>query len=81
MMEQRAATVHAGGPIDWGCGEALAFGSLVLEGTAVRVTGQDTGRGTFSHRHAVLYDYNDGHTFKPLKNIEPERGRVESINW
>ncbi len=67
-------------PLDWGSAEALAFGTLLTEGRPLRISGQDVRRGTFSHRHAVLYDYNDGHTFKPLKNIEPERGRVEIYN-
>jgi 2-oxoglutarate dehydrogenase E1 component len=69
MMEQRAAMVTEGKGIDWGCGEALAFGSLVLEGTAVRLSGQDTRRGTFSHRHAVLFDVEDGSEWVPLAHI------------
>src|SRR5262249_320464 len=56
IMEGREAMVADGAGIDWGCGEALAIGSLVLEGTEVRMSGQDTRRGTFSHRHAVLHD-------------------------
>jgi 2-oxoglutarate dehydrogenase E1 component len=71
MMQQRASSVRAGGPIDWGCGEALAFGSLVLEGTAVRLSGQDSGRGTFSHRHAVYHDVETGARWVPLANIRP----------
>ncbi len=74
-MEARVAMVreggNAGGQIDWGCGEALAFGSLVLEGTAVRLSGQDTARGTFSHRHAVLHDVEDGSLWVPLAHIRP----------
>jgi 2-oxoglutarate dehydrogenase E1 component len=69
MMEQRAAMVTEGAGIDWGCGEALAFGSLLLEGTPVRLSGQDTGRGTFSHRHAVLHDVEDGSQWVPLAHI------------
>jgi 2-oxoglutarate dehydrogenase E1 component len=74
-MEARVAMVreggNTGGQIDWGCGEALAFGSVVLEGTAVRLSGQDTARGTFSHRHAVLHDVEDGSLWVPLAHIRP----------
>ncbi|HET9327515.1 MAG TPA: 2-oxoglutarate dehydrogenase E1 component [Candidatus Eisenbacteria bacterium] len=61
--------------IDWGLGEALALGSLVLEGRHVRISGQDTGRGTFSHRHAILRDHRDGHRYIPLQHLAPEQGR------
>lgn len=57
--------------VDWAMGEAFAFGSLVLEGTPVRVTGQDTRRGTFSQRHAVLYDQVDERRYFPLQNLAP----------
>ena len=57
------------GQIDWAFGEALAFGSLLAEGTRVRLTGQDSGRGTFSQRHAILYDQTDGHAYVPLRHI------------
>ncbi len=69
IMEARAAMVEEGGRIDWGCGEALAFGSLVLEGIEVRVSGQDTRRGTFSHRHAVLHDVENDAQYVPLAHI------------
>ncbi len=64
-----------GDRIDWGLGEALAWGSLVLEGRHVRVSGQDTGRGTFSHRHAILRDHRDGHRYIPLEHLAPDQGR------
>lgn len=80
MMEQRAATVLEGGDIDWGGGEALAIGSLLLEGTNVRLTGQDSGRGTFSHRHGVYSDQNTGEKYTPLDHIAPDRGRFELVN-
>ncbi len=48
--------VKKGEGIDWGAAETLCYASLLLEGTPIRLTGQDTGRGTFSHRHAILYD-------------------------
>jgi 2-oxoglutarate decarboxylase len=65
--------VVADGEIDWALGEALAFGSLLLEGTNVRMTGQDTRRGTFSHRHAVLVDHESGVEHVPLEGLEGGR--------
>ena len=59
LLDERAAMVRSGSGIDWGCAEMLAFGTLLLEGTNVRLSGQDSGRGTFSHRHAVLHDRDD----------------------
>ena len=72
QFEQRDKVV-ADGEIDWALGEALAFGSLLLEGTNVRVTGQDTRRGTFSHRHAVLVDHQTGVEHVPLGGLEGGR--------
>ena len=72
QFEQRDKVV-ADGEIDWALGEALAFGSLLLEGTNVRVTGQDTRRGTFSHRHAVLVDHETGVEHVPLEGLEGGR--------
>ncbi len=68
QFTQRDAVVE-GGQVDWALGEALALGSLLLEGTDVRLTGQDTRRGTFSQRHAVLVDYTNGNEFVPLAHI------------
>ncbi|MGA3023464.1 MAG: multifunctional oxoglutarate decarboxylase/oxoglutarate dehydrogenase thiamine pyrophosphate-binding subunit/dihydrolipoyllysine-residue succinyltransferase subunit [Bryobacteraceae bacterium] len=56
---------------DWATGEALAFGSLVLEGTPVRLSGQDSARGTFSQRHLEYYDFEDGHNYVPLQHLDP----------
>ena len=69
LLENRTQAYKEGGPIDWGFGEALAFGSLLLEGTPVRLSGQDTERGTFSHRHAVLYDSDTRAKYVPLKHL------------
>jgi 2-oxoglutarate dehydrogenase E1 component len=63
--------------VDWGLGEALALGTLLLDGHHVRLSGQDTGRGTFSHRHAVLHDAGDGHQHVPLQHLGGEQGRFE----
>jgi 2-oxoglutarate dehydrogenase E1 component len=66
--------------VDWGCAEALAIGSILLEGRAVRLTGQDTGRGTFSHRHAVWHDTEDGARHVPLRHLAAEQGRFEIVD-
>jgi len=71
QFQQRAAVV-AEGEVDWALGEALAIGSLLLEGTDVRLAGQDTRRGTFSQRHAVLVDYATGSEWVPLAHLEGE---------
>jgi 2-oxoglutarate decarboxylase len=60
-------------PMDWGFAEAIAFGSLVLEGTRVRLSGQDSGRGTFSHRHALMYDTINGAVWSPLGSMTSEK--------
>jgi 2-oxoglutarate dehydrogenase E1 component len=60
-------------PMDWGFAEALSFGSLVLDGTRVRLSGQDSGRGTFSHRHALMYDTNNGASWCPLAELRHDK--------
>ena len=62
-------------PVRWGAAESLAFASLVHEGVRVRITGQDAERGTFSHRHAVLYDLDTGEPYSPLRALSRVRGR------
>ncbi|HEV7886049.1 MAG TPA: multifunctional oxoglutarate decarboxylase/oxoglutarate dehydrogenase thiamine pyrophosphate-binding subunit/dihydrolipoyllysine-residue succinyltransferase subunit, partial [Acidimicrobiales bacterium] len=71
------AKVYADGEVDWALAEALAFGSLLLEGNDVRLAGQDSRRGTFSQRHAVLVDYEQGAEYVPLASLAPtgEQGR------
>jgi 2-oxoglutarate dehydrogenase E1 component len=72
----------AGGkiPLDWSAAEALALATLTTAGVRIRLTGQDTGRGTFSHRHAILHDQTDGHTFMPLRHLAPEQAPVDIFN-
>ena len=67
-------------PLDWAAGEALAFATLATEGARVRMSGQDTERGTFSHRHAVLHDVEDGKTYRPFQNLAPEQCPVDIYN-
>ena len=66
----------SGEGFDWATGESLAFGTLLKEGFQVRLSGQDSGRGTFSQRHAVWVDQNDGHKYIPLTHVEPGRFEV-----
>ena len=68
QFSQRLALLESG-EVDWAFGEALAIGSLVMSGSNVRLTGQDTRRGTFSHRHAALIDYDNGAQFVPLASM------------
>jgi 2-oxoglutarate dehydrogenase E1 component len=63
--------------VDWAYAEALAFGTLVYEGTPVRLSGQDSARGTFSQRHLVLCDYETGNEYVPLKHIHPHQAHFE----
>lgn len=66
-----------GGTADWAAGEALAFGTLVLEGTPVRLSGQDSGRGTFSQRHLEYFDYNNGQVYTPMMHLDGRQARFE----
>jgi 2-oxoglutarate dehydrogenase E1 component len=65
-------TMFEGGEVDWALAEAMAYGSLLFEGTSVRLAGQDTRRGTFSHRHGVLVDYETGFEYTPLAPLATE---------
>ena len=80
LLEQRAEMLQAEGKIDWGCAEMLAFGTLLLEGTKIRLAGQDTGRGTFSHRHAVLRDVHTGERYVPLDHLNGDQGLFRIID-
>ncbi len=74
---ERRRQVLDGAPVDWALGEALAFGSLVLEGTPVRLSGQDSSRGTFSQRHLEFVDYETGEPYVPMKHLSPDQARFE----
>jgi 2-oxoglutarate dehydrogenase E1 component len=67
-------------PLDWSAAEALAYASLSMDGYRIRLSGQDSIRGTFSHRHAAFYDTEDGHSYFPLQNLSGEQMPVEIIN-
>lgn len=66
--------------LDWSAGESLALATLAVEGARVRITGQDAQRGTFSHRHSVLHDVQDGHEYMPLKHLDPKQADVDIYN-
>ncbi|KUF16313.1 multifunctional oxoglutarate decarboxylase/oxoglutarate dehydrogenase thiamine pyrophosphate-binding subunit/dihydrolipoyllysine-residue succinyltransferase subunit [Streptomyces silvensis] len=79
QLQRRAAMVEDG-TIDWGMGETLAIGSLLLEGTPVRLAGQDSRRGTFGQRHAVLIDRNTGDDYTPLLYLSEEQARFNAYD-
>ncbi|MDP2139099.1 MAG: 2-oxoglutarate dehydrogenase E1 component [Candidatus Didemnitutus sp.] len=75
FIDGRTAAHAAGGPFDWGMGEALAFGTLMVEGTPIRLSGQDCERGTFSHRHSVWSDTETGEQYSPFRHLDPKQSR------
>ena len=79
-LEHRRQMARGERPLDWAAGEALAFATLATEGTRVRLSGQDSCRGTFSHRHAVIYDMTDGRPYTPLQHLDPQQVPVEIFN-
>jgi 2-oxoglutarate dehydrogenase E1 component len=80
LLERRRKVVSESAPIDWATAEALAFGSLVLEGTPVRLSGQDSTRGTFSQRHVVLVDQKTGEEYAPLAHLSREQAPFEAYD-
>lgn len=80
FLEARREMAERRRALDWSAAEALAFASLAAEGHPVRLSGQDSQRGTFSQRHAVLHDTRDGRTYMPLQHVDPRQARVEVIN-
>jgi len=80
QLERRRETFGAQSDVDWGLGEALAFGTLLADGVPIRLTGQDTERGTFSHRHLVLHDAATGQSWIPMQHLKGAKGSFEVYN-
>ncbi len=80
QLEKRSKLLSQNAGIDWGHAEALAFATLLTQGVTVRLTGQDTERGTFSHRHAMLHDIENGQKYSPLKNLRDAKVPFEVYN-
>jgi 2-oxoglutarate dehydrogenase E1 component len=76
VLDRRREIFNAGGPYEWHYAEALAFGSLLLEGIPVRLSGQDSRRGTFSTRHAFIYDAKSGQPYMPLLHLAADQARI-----
>src|SRR5262249_46817754 len=79
QLDRRSQALEQGG-IDWGRAESLAFASLLVEGIPIRLTGQDTERGTFSHRHDVLHDAQTGETYTPIQHLREAQASFELYN-
>ena len=82
LVKERLAMVKEGPeskPVDWGMAETLAYASLLLEGFSVRFSGQDSCRGTFSHRHAMWKDQVEERSYYPLKHLSPQQGRFDIL--
>ncbi|MGH6717823.1 MAG: 2-oxoglutarate dehydrogenase E1 component, partial [Alphaproteobacteria bacterium] len=80
QLEAKRQAIESGEGIDWATAEALAFGTLLVEGTGVRLSGQDSQRGTFSHRHAVLVDQRDERRWTSLNHIRKDQAKFEVID-
>lgn len=77
VMENRRKMAAGAMPLDWGFAENLAYGTLAMEKFNIRLTGQDVGRGTFVHRHAVLHNQINNKTYIPIKHVEEDQGYVQ----
>jgi 2-oxoglutarate dehydrogenase E1 component len=73
LIEQRASMIRGEQPLDWGMAELLAYGSLIMEGHSVRLSGQDCVRGTFSHRHSCFFDANTAERYNPLGELREDK--------
>jgi 2-oxoglutarate dehydrogenase E1 component len=80
QLEAKKVAIETGEGIDWATGEALAFGTLLMDGNRIRLSGEDCQRGTFSQRHAVLIDQTTQQEYTPLNNIQPEQAKIEIYN-
>jgi len=74
IFDDRSKMAEGQNPVDWGFAESLAYASILTSGNKVRITGQDVGRGTFSHRHAIVHDTQTGNEYIPLQNMEKDQG-------
>jgi len=79
-MKARRDMVRGERPLDWSAAESLAFASLATEGLRIRLSGEDSARGTFSQRHGVLYDYESGRPYVPLEHLAPNQAAVTIVN-
>ncbi|GHB76695.1 2-oxoglutarate dehydrogenase subunit E1 [Psychrosphaera saromensis] len=77
QYDERIKMLNGEKPLDWGFAETLAYADIVDRGTDIRITGQDSGRGTFFHRHAVIHNQEDASTYVPLENINEKQGKFE----
>ncbi len=80
VMENRRKMIAGALPIDWGCAENLAYATLLIEKYSVRLTGQDVGRGTFSHRHAMFHNQLNNEIYIPLQHLTPDQGNLQLYN-
>jgi 2-oxoglutarate dehydrogenase E1 component len=80
LLATREQAIESGKGLDWGNAESLAMGSLLLEGHWVRLMGQDVERGTVSHRHAILYDFNNNNRYVPLAHLSKDQGHITITN-
>ena len=78
IFGERQQSISGGKNIDWATAESLAFATLLDEGFGVRMSGQDVGRGTFSHRHAVLYDQENESRHVPLRHFTKKQGHLDT---
>ena len=77
LYKDRVSMINGEKALDWGMAENLAYADIVDRGSHIRLTGQDSARGTFFHRHAVLHNQTDGSDYMPLANLHPEQGKME----
>ncbi|WP_163971397.1 2-oxoglutarate dehydrogenase E1 component [Oceanobacillus halotolerans] len=80
ILKRRENVLEDGNKADWGAGEALTYASILHDGIPIRLTGQDTERGTFAHRHMVLHDVNTGETYSPLHGLEEANASFDIRN-
>ncbi|MCE0494554.1 2-oxoglutarate dehydrogenase E1 component [Vibrio salinus] len=80
IYKDRMLMINGEKPVDWGMAETLAYATLVDRGSRIRISGQDSGRGTFFHRHSVLHNQNDASVYVPLKNVHPSQGPFQVID-